>query len=115
MREVKFRAWIDDNKEFAYLETDSGPYCGIFCGESESFDFGWVKECATIEQFTGLKDKKGTEIYEGDTWKETVIGWHCNGKAIKTICERWDIGVIGNIHENPEMLANGPPPMEEKS
>jgi uncharacterized phage protein (TIGR01671 family) len=74
----------------------------------------------TIGQFTGLKDRNGTEIYEGDVVK--VDSWSCYFKIV------WDeyyahfkpekmgtdqgrrmdhipeCEVIGNIHENPELL-----------
>ncbi len=77
----------------------------------------------TIGQYTGLHDKNGKEIYEGDIVKALISGRWFVGKVIyehsgftidvmnnkelefgrRGIIEHWT-EVIGNIYENPELL-----------
>lgn len=109
MREIKFRAWNRLEYGFVYSNKPS--------------DFGfwkWVAydDTTPLMQYTGLKDKKGREIYEGDVIKEwwnkldnphiTTIVYYKNGFYLDDgLHSNWnaeDVEVIGNIWENPGLL-----------
>ena len=104
MRELKFRVYSFVCKEFIYFDIYDYPQ-GIAGGVSEP------------QQFTGLKDKNGNEIFEGDY----IRGQFDHGPAglreeilpVKWSNEdgyQWNyldlstIEVIGNLFENPELL-----------
>lgn len=130
MRELKFRIWIKDEGRF-YDESDDESYLIVPNGnviyESGAYEEDGVFFTDTtnqtsnviVEQYTGLKDKNGKEIYEGD-----VVDYNSDGVCIGVVkfeapefilTKTNDWGtmflkgechqtVIGNIHENPELL-----------
>lgn len=110
MREIKFRAWNHDTKRMSEIFDITD-------------DFDWYKEeypCYDLMQYTGLHDKNGKEIYEGDILKYNSLKheYHAevyfdkdNSKFDLTIetMPTWSVKledgeVIGNIYENPELL-----------
>lgn len=109
MREIKFRAWYKITKEMEYLKDTSWPYwgdCILENSDADGKDTGNYK----IMQYTGLKDKNGKEIYEGDIiqtsiGKITIDDIFCNF-VIHTYVDidrmnqpEKHIEVIGNIYE----------------
>jgi len=142
MREIKFRAW---NKRIGWKNKDGSncepvmeykdfliyPETGLCEFPQGGWDLGGYTEKPEnfiLMQFTGLKDKNGVEIYEGDilsfpqekqiisvTWEMTRAGWQFDehrGFDDGVGRGNWDFTmgiakyseVIGNIHENPELL-----------
>ncbi|MDN7144419.1 YopX family protein [Liquorilactobacillus mali] len=123
MREIKFRAWHEDSKRYKYMSIESFNF-GSFIGLVDDLDWNNV---AIWEQYTGLKDNNGKEIYEGDIIKyygsnkrvkvKTAYGivfydseHGCfnsriqNGEHNKGGINPGDDLVVGNIHENADLL-----------
>ncbi|EOG2072183.1 YopX family protein [Listeria monocytogenes] len=123
MREIEYRAFVKETKkmlpvtDLCFNETESvgvsgcgNPYCTM-CVDWYSFDD------VVLMQYTGLKDKNGKKIFEGDIcWEEHnecygVVKFE-EGKFLyvwENIAEDlWEVAasieIYGNIHENPELL-----------
>lgn len=127
-REIKFRVWSLKYKQWmnhcAIIDCNGN----IFSSFIAKHDDGRIEHMLVplskenvIQQFTGLKDKNGNKIYEGDivqylgldgdsetkpeivNWNESWASFHIGDNCLsRSISKRYHI--IGNIFENPELL-----------
>ena len=115
-REIKFRAWDKKNKKMlsGFNAFDVGSDGQIWMNQVN------VSAQFILMQYTGLKDKSGVEIFEGDIVKSTYSGldktviemhsfcYYLHDYALQSDDSEYytfnGIEVIGNIHENPELL-----------
>lgn len=133
MRDIKFRCWDTENKEM--LDIQELDYRDSYNGQpmirTTMYSDYYDTEDMILMQYTGLKDKNGKEIYEDDIiYCEKYIG----GNWIEDCIEKgyvnfnngefglyrkqgyyqslykfkeydYEFEVIGNMHDNPELLA----------
>lgn len=108
----RFRAWDKWKHTYIYDAQDTwdnewAEFFGLMVDDSHGSRFA-------VEQCTGLKDKNGKLIYEGDILKSGIhyyqVVWHEGKFVLNKGCKNYPIGgcdlmeIIGNIHENPELL-----------
>ena len=123
MREIRFRAWSEDIREMIQvarldIKEETIHYeNGIkSLNREQELDFWWKPY--VLMQYTGLKDKNGVEIYEGDIVRYfrselAVIVYRNGGVDIRSLS--WgdrepiqrrlgEIEVVGNIYQNNDLL-----------
>ena len=124
-REIKFRIWDIENKEMLKVqELDFEPtfYGGRIAIRPDQYNDYFDTEDMILMQYTGLHDKNGKEIYEGDIVGDSKIKWivkwnkHRMGFSLypttKQLYDEMPINVenklgfkiLGNIYDNPELL-----------
>ena len=118
MREIKFRVWDKENKEMLDVEALHWDDCTReFLIRTTMYSDYFTPE--ELMQFTGLYDKNGKEIYEGDIVKAKFFEKHITGEIEFALGAFFvtgssvsdnqmfifnDFEVVGNIYENPELL-----------
>ena len=116
MRELKFRAWDKVQKKM----WRDGIHISMNGSVAATFGIWSPSTALVLEQYTGLKDGQGHEIYEGDVVEDymsdappVVVSLDPEGhfifdqfeyKGFMELVARGRIQIIGNIHENPGLI-----------
>ena len=130
MRDIKFRIWDTENKEMLKVqELDFEPtfYGGRIAIRPDQYNDYFDTEDMILMQYTGLKDKNGKEIYEGDIlrfnevdtaiveWNEKyayfmvrpIQDYYFDSDVLGHAIEYNNAEIIGNIYENEDLLKKG--------
>ena len=116
MREIEFRAWHEGHKSMVFFDWDKVAkdqyqmqhLCELLSGAHSE---------GTAMQYTGLKDKNGVKIFEGDVVNHDaldacIVVYQDCGFILRVLYHKhrycglngYYLSVIGNIHENPELI-----------
>ncbi|MEZ5637708.1 MAG: YopX family protein [Burkholderiaceae bacterium] len=119
MRDIKFRAWLEEDGGKMIYQSDNTASAmnGL---AAFAHNVGQAKNHTPhVMQYTGLKDKNGKEIYEGDVarvgdsdpprvmvcvYTAPCYWWNKKRDSYSGEWAGYEIEVIGNSYENPELL-----------
>ena len=121
MCEIKFRAVISERNAVIYFDlTDLVHPSRKDLFSNRELLVPWLLEGNEPDEFTGLKDKNGKEIYQSDIilhfinsleTERTIVDYVPTSGGFEPFCKKpwWrntsdDVEVIGNIYENPELM-----------